>query len=386
MSNVQPFPAIAIGGPPHSGKSVLTYHLTQSLREQQAAHYVLRACPDGEGDWSNEAPPETVRLLRNKGQFSDSFITNVCRALQARHLPLLVDVGGRPTPEQEVIFEHCTHAILLAPDEAGLGAWRKLAQRHNLPVIAELQSTRTEDDAVYTQYPILQGRIANLERQHVLKSSIVDLLAWNIHTLFTQSHTSVHTQHLSIAPVEITVELTRMARALGIVQDGSWQPSDLVAVLDYLPSRESLAIYGRGPNWLYATLAGHAHPAPFHQFDARLGWVTPLPMRITTDVQHSPLDVQLMEQSDYHLLQVQIRDTYLDYSEAKGMPTPPIPPDQGVVIHGRLPHWLVTGYVTVYHHVPWLAIYQPQLEAAVIVTSQVAHRPVGSLVHVTAEE
>ena len=54
------FNAILIGGPPHSGKSVLTYSLTQTLRQQGIDHYVLRACPDGEGDWSNEAAPERV--------------------------------------------------------------------------------------------------------------------------------------------------------------------------------------------------------------------------------------------------------------------------------------------------------------------------------------
>jgi len=44
------FPALMIGGPPHSGKSVLAYSLTQALRARQIDHYLLRACPDGEGD------------------------------------------------------------------------------------------------------------------------------------------------------------------------------------------------------------------------------------------------------------------------------------------------------------------------------------------------
>ena len=41
------FPAVMIGGPPHSGKSVLAYSLTQALRARGVAHYVLRAYPDG---------------------------------------------------------------------------------------------------------------------------------------------------------------------------------------------------------------------------------------------------------------------------------------------------------------------------------------------------
>src|SRR5438552_6610469 len=45
-------PAILIGGPPHTGKSVLTYSLSQALRKRSIEHYVIRASPDGEGDWS----------------------------------------------------------------------------------------------------------------------------------------------------------------------------------------------------------------------------------------------------------------------------------------------------------------------------------------------
>ena len=56
------FPAVMIGGPPHSGKSVLAYSLSQALRARQVAHYVLRAFPDGEGDWANEADQAMVRF------------------------------------------------------------------------------------------------------------------------------------------------------------------------------------------------------------------------------------------------------------------------------------------------------------------------------------
>lgn len=86
---MNPFPAVMIGGPPHSGKSVLVYALSQA----QVAHYVLRACPDGEGDWSQETSQDQVRLLRQKGQFSDEFVERVRRDIERRHLPSLVDVG-----------------------------------------------------------------------------------------------------------------------------------------------------------------------------------------------------------------------------------------------------------------------------------------------------
>lgn len=62
------FPAILIGGPPHSGKSVLVYSLTQALRARGVVHYALRACPDGEGDFSNETDQAVIRLVRDPGQ------------------------------------------------------------------------------------------------------------------------------------------------------------------------------------------------------------------------------------------------------------------------------------------------------------------------------
>lgn len=374
------FPAIAIGGPPHAGKSVLTYSLTQILRTQQVEHYVLRACPDGEGDWSQETPPETVRLLRNKGQFTSTFVDNVCRALQQRHLPLLVDVGGRPTPEQEIIFDSCTHAILLAPGEAGLSQWRALAQRHKLPVLAELQSTLTENEAIYEEYPILRGRISGLERQQQAKGTLVELLAWNIRTLFSFHQQNLRAEHLRAAPAEMTVELDRLARTLGIASGGVWQPAELSAVLDYLPAGEPFAIYGRGPNWLYAALAAHAYPAAFHQFDARLGWVTPPPLYLAADGAPAPVKIQLAQHTHHTVVQARILDTYLDYSEATWLSTPPVPPHHGVIIHGKIPHWLVTGFVRAYSQAPWLALYQPPLQGAIVVASQLAAHPIGSVI------
>jgi len=61
-------PAILIGGPPHAGKSVLTYNLTIALRKLDVPHYVFRASPDGEGDWSFEGDLDTVREFIIKGK------------------------------------------------------------------------------------------------------------------------------------------------------------------------------------------------------------------------------------------------------------------------------------------------------------------------------
>ncbi len=73
------FPAIAIGGPPHSGKSVLAYSLSKALRARQVAHYVLRAFPDGEGDWANEADPKVLSRPSGFGTFAMTSHGVTCR-------------------------------------------------------------------------------------------------------------------------------------------------------------------------------------------------------------------------------------------------------------------------------------------------------------------
>jgi CRISPR-associated protein Csx3 len=46
------FPAVLIGGPPHSGKSVFVYSLTRALRAARIPHYALRAGRQRAGtDW-----------------------------------------------------------------------------------------------------------------------------------------------------------------------------------------------------------------------------------------------------------------------------------------------------------------------------------------------
>src|SRR2546423_15686315 len=97
-------PAILIGGPPHAGKSVLTYSISQALRKRNVDHYVIRACPDGEGDWSQEIDQRAVSRLRFKGDWTPDFVKRICRDLERRHFPLIVDIGGWPGQSDMVLF------------------------------------------------------------------------------------------------------------------------------------------------------------------------------------------------------------------------------------------------------------------------------------------
>lgn len=392
---MNPFPAIMIGGPPHSGKSVLTYRLTQALRERGIDHYVLRACPDGEGDWSQEAPPRTVRILRAaaKGPFTPEFVRNVCRDIQSRHLPLLVDVGGRPTPDQESILEHCTHAILISRDPAQLPIWRERAHRYGLVVLAELRSSLDEPEALWEEGPPLGGRIHGLAREvRTLPKPDQAPVFWalvdRIQDLFVPAAQGARSYHLEHAPVDLAVDVEELLQAFkpGMVRSARrWSPDDLPAFLDYLPRGEPLALYGRMPVWIAAAAAAWSWPAPFYQFDVRLGWVEPLTIRpaTTSHLAHFPnLVWRATLEGKSATLRWSLAGSYLDYHACRTeeLQGPSLPLDRGVILSGKGPLWLYTGLVRAYHAWPWVAVAYPPEGIGVVVHSRDPEMPVGSTI------
>lgn len=376
------FPAVMIGGPPHSGKSVLAYSLTQALRRRGVAHYVLRAFPDGEGDWANEADQALVRRIRVKSQITPDWIDYMCRDIVNRHLPLLVDVGGRPTPWQEAVFDHCTHALLLTPNQEHRELWHDLAGRHDLIPVADLHSVLAGPQFVETHRPVLRGQISGLERGQSAHGPTFEALVDTLAQLFAYDEAELRTAHLSLAPTDLVVELGRIGQALGFGRDSQrWQPAHLPQLLDYLPPGTPLALYDRGPNWLYAALAGHAHPAPLFQFDVRLGWVEPPALTLSPASPDAALITQVVERPAHTRLEFSLAGGYLDYGEAEGLTVPPAPAERGVVLSGKLPLWLWTALARAYGTAPWLAVFQPPLGGqAVVVASRDAQQPVGSLV------
>ncbi len=361
------FPAVLIGGPPHSGKSVLSYSLTQALRAMKIQHYVLRAYPDGEGDWSNETDQSTVRAIRVKGEGTKMWVAQICRDIANRQLPLIVDVGGRPAAWQEEIFNFCTHAVLLTPDEDSQKVWQGYAQRYGLLTIANLRSELQGKNKVDEEQPVLRGVISGLERGQTAQGVTFKALLRRLAALFSYAQEELRRWHLSAAPVETVLDLPRLAETL--TGGRIWQPQDLPLLLDYLPAQSPLALYNRAPNWVYAALALHAFPAPLYQFDPRLGWVKTPPLKIGPAATDALWKAQRSPINGGYCFEFSITRSYLDYSEAAGLLAPPLPPGKGLLISGKLPMWLWTALARIYQPAPWLAIYQPQVGAVVVSSS-----------------
>ncbi|MEW5958898.1 MAG: CRISPR-associated protein Csx3 [Chloroflexota bacterium] len=364
------FPAVLIGGPPHAGKSVLARGLKESLSRAGIECYLLRAAPDGEGDWFHDAPVAVAQAERSKGVFTPLWIKRMCRDLVYRPLPFLVDVGGRPQPWQEEIFDQCSHAILLVKDAGSLATWQSIVERYNLIVLAILTSQMEDESSLETERPILQGTITGLIRGRQTGGPVFDALFERVKALFNYSHDELLTIHQQQAPAELVVDIAMMYRQLKQDKSGGlWQPEDLEEIFDYLPPDEHLALYGPGPAWLYAAVANFIYPHSFYQFDARLGWVAPV--RLTAGPVADPGLTLATEMTGHALhLKLALPEYYLDYQSELSLPLPFISPQRGVILNGRLPNWLFTGLTLFYHDAAWVAVSTPQLDRAVIVAAR----------------
>jgi len=377
-----PLPAVAIGGPPHSGKSVLVYSLTQALRALDVDHYVIRAYPpDGEGDWFLEGDPETVRSFRRKGAGSEAWLAPLVRDIARRHLPLVVDLGGMPTPDQEAALDVCTHAILLvrqcmtggalARDVAAHRVWSQRFGRHGLVLLADLDSVLDGVSVLEGDAPIITGTLAGLERGTRAEGPVLAALVSRLAGLFRAASAGLARHHLATAPVELAIDLAALARTLAI-HPLAWPSEALPRVLAYLPEGEPLAVYGRGPNWLYAAIAAHAFPAPFYLFDVRCGWVRAPDLAAGMPDSGAPVTVVVTDRDGTARLDIGLRDAYVDRAEVQGLHVPDIAAPT-VILCGKLPQWLWASLARAYAGYR-AAVVQPQIGGAVVVRDPVLHR------------
>lgn len=158
---------IVFCGPPHSGKSVFIANLINKLPTD--AYTIIKACPDGEGIWSNNKNQNETNIVRKKGKFTKSFIENSCKAIDNQtNKIVLVDVGGAISKENEQIFKHCDSFIVLSSDEKEKNEWVNFGQSLGLECIGELDSSLEGQEKIYSREPYLQGKIVGLERGKLL--------------------------------------------------------------------------------------------------------------------------------------------------------------------------------------------------------------------------
>ncbi|MFL5663659.1 MAG: CRISPR-associated protein Csx3 [Ktedonobacteraceae bacterium] len=382
-------PAILMGGPPNAGKSSLTYNLTRELRRLEIPHYVFRANPDIEGDWFLQGDLETVRQIQLKvwdyRHWTDIFREFVCRDLAHRYLPLIVDLGGLPRDADNCIFQVCTHSILLLKDEdeKATQTWRRYTTTNGLLPLAELRSQLEGDSILTAKEPTITGTITGLVQGAHLHNSVFDTLLERVSQLFSSfSLDELEKIHWDKAPKGLPVHLPHQLHELAPDTD-EWTDDMLQPLLTKLPPMAAMAVYGRAPNWVYGALATHAGTQPIHQFDARLGWVTPPALQASTSGQLSQPLIYIKEENynDSYVILIHPTHNYLDYRDADQLVFPEPPPHRGVVVSGKLPLWLFTALARFYtqRNVPWIALNDARDNRPVVTYSQVDSHPIGKI-------
>lgn len=373
-----PFPAVLLMGPPHCGKSVLAHWLTRELTRREIAHFLLRTAPDGEGNWFYEGHPQAVVPLRleHKGAYTPQLVREMLRVVQQRHLPLLVDMGGKPRGEQRRLMAVCTHGILLYRDEEQRARWHRwLAEEHSpIHLIAELRSTLDAPERIEQHEPILRGVIAGLQRHPPYRPGpVAQALLDRLADLLHYDHATLAAYHAQTAPEgALFLDLEDLARALGYATPHWWRPEELPEALAQVPLRPH-ALYGRGPLWLTAALAAHLHAQPLWLFDAHFGWVA-VPSVQATPRPHWQITFRQRPWADW--AEIRLTEPFVPWG-----PVPwPVQREraQGIVLSGKLPRWALAAWVRhLVPHRPWVGFYEPREDRVVVIASRTADLSVG---------
>lgn len=380
------FPAILIGGPPKSGKSRLSHRLQEALRQRGVMHYLLRANPDGEGNWRYSSRPDLATTLRNQVKVpwrdtAEGYADTLARDIERRHLPLLVDLGGKVSDENHKIAAQCSHAIVIASEPADLLQWRTFAESHGLVLLAELRSELHGVQQIVDDGSTLRGVISGLDPAMSSDGICFDMLVKRVATVLDYATEDLERAHWAQIMVDLPLNLERAIPPLPahLGEGQPWQVEELAVLLENLPEGGSLGLYGRAPGWLYSALAAFAAPQPVVLFDVRLGWVTP-PL-LTNGNQPDPrLTWQQADTVDSVQLRFNVSGGLLELEEANGLPVPP-QRRRGVILDGKLPNWLVVALARHYRQsAAWIAHYQPQLEHSVVIWSPTGRPAVGTLI------
>lgn len=169
---------VVLCGCPNTGKTIFRDGLKEAILKRVDApedFYVISGCPDGDGCWFSETAqnyPELAKQLKAeyKRQFTPEFAVAKARDIEVnKNSLLLFDVGGKISPENELIMSQATHAVILAKSELEVIEWQAFCQKIKLPVIAVIYSDiEATVDEIQTESPQLIGTVHQLKRGEVV--------------------------------------------------------------------------------------------------------------------------------------------------------------------------------------------------------------------------
>ena len=377
---------VVICGPPHSGKSVFIANL---VREFPADSYtVIRACPDGEGMWSNNPNQNEVQLVREKGDFSVEFVKEVCNVIDNQTNPIIiVDVGGRISPENKEIYKHCDAFVVLSNETFKIDPWVEFGKDDSgLKCIAAIHSMlsqelneNVEEEIEYNNSKgYLEGKVLDMSRGSTSNSEVIQKVASEIISL---NRGEKRADQPSIIPekkvsnfngilidnIELATELDVLTEKINVdgtkIQTVNW-PSKIVPkvyskIKEKVKTNLPVRINGVRPNFMISSIAKSCKMRGIEDvatYDTSLNRFVHI-----NNISKKPgirscdgLDYTLIENDENIFLDVKVKEKdggikkyeLLDYENAV---LPEINEYKNLYISGRIPNWLIASIVCSYN-------------------------------------
>lgn len=371
---------VAIVGPPHSGKSVFLGGLCENLPRDK--RFLFRACPDGEGTWTWRS--SEAAKYRRKGAFSPQTVDWYVEKLRTNNLApiVLVDVGGRITPENRRILSGVDAVVILSGALDAIGEWEAFANDCGCEILARIHSNyhASEDDPMgdpmvvhhlergedVSCRPTIQ-RVAEIILDHINEDTAINK---------EEDNMFMNNDILSISTLAQALGKEKVERTLPngmVVQQIVWEGNDLVAISRLLHNNsgempEVVKIDGPAPAWLVAALVHECHPRHV-QLNSPDGFVAVGCRRPEGNGSGENLEFSLETRGDgWVVVTCQQTDPSIPLSPEKlGEVTPPeLPMGARVILSGRMPNWLAASLAMAYHgRAKAVALFQPGTGATV---------------------
>ena len=189
-----PCPTIIVGGPPNSGKSVLTYALEQSLKHEGYYNRVhtLKAHWDGHGDWLHSMPRRDLALYfslveggepKDKKAFFEEQ-TKLINNLRSNTDLAIVDFGGKPKPSDLILVRRCTHYIVISNSAQEIDDWHNyFGKKGALKPLAVIHSVLEDKLEIISREPYLE--IVAGKWEDAITKTVPDILCKEVVKLFT---------------------------------------------------------------------------------------------------------------------------------------------------------------------------------------------------------
>jgi len=357
---------IVFCGPPHSGKSVFIANLVDTLPSD--AYTIIRACPDGEGIWSNNQNQRETSRVRKKGTFTKSFIKDTCQAIDKQtNKIVLVDVGGAISKENKEIMKHCDSFVVISNEKVKKREWLEFGEKLGLECMGCFDSSLEGQEEIYARDPFLQGNIVGLERGKLLENS--PIIKGMASDMIRKSKYAAYAKPEQETFAGVMIENTEWGFALGCgteieAEDGTpikkvtWQEKAIPAIYEAIQQKvqpnTAIRINGIRANFALAAICKAISKqgiTDISTYDIRSKQYIPirnLPKKRGIQ-QAEGLSYTIIENAETIFMDIDITKETYTLEDYKKCILPKIKEKKNLFLSGKIPLWLLASISNSYN-------------------------------------